>query len=147
MADVIETGSKPDSNRQAIEAALFASLPAFDHISQTMLAFIFELCTIDEPATGEDATAKAASNTKPETFPDFYMRLFRIATGWLGWPPEAAWNATPGEIIAAYKGRTELLQAIFGGPSGADEDATADRVLNAEFDRDGLAALKGLGKI
>lgn len=64
----------------------------------------------EEPATGE-----AQDDAEPMPLADYYERLFRIATGWLGWTPHDAWEATPGEIVEAYKGRNEMLRAIFGG--------------------------------
>ena len=44
--------------------------------------------------------------------------------GWLGWAPEQAWNATPAEITEAYKGRRELLSAMFGSGSSNDNTIT-----------------------
>ncbi|MGJ3264873.1 MAG: hypothetical protein ACFE0R_16730 [Salinarimonas sp.] len=52
-----------------------------------------------------------------------HERLFAIATGWLGWTPDVAWHATPREIMAAFKGRCDLLAAIFGS---AEKDKPSD---------------------
>lgn len=60
------------------------------------------------------------------TFLEYHTRLFRLATGWLGWTPAVAWEATPAEIIEAQKGRVEMLQAVFGGKQedGGEETTT-----------------------
>lgn len=49
------------------------------------------------------------------SFVEHHERLFRYATGWLGWTPETAWNATPNEITEAFQGRLDMLKAIYGG--------------------------------
>ncbi|HEY8566587.1 MAG TPA: phage tail assembly chaperone [Beijerinckiaceae bacterium] len=61
------------------------------------------------------------------TFSDYYERLFSIGTGWLGWTPDVTWSATPAEIEAAFKGRVDLLKAVFGGSDDGETkpDATA----------------------
>jgi len=59
---------------------------------------------------------------KPVAFVEYHKRLFRIATGWLGWSSEQAWNATPAEILEAYEGRREMLGAIFGGGKQDDDN-------------------------
>jgi len=35
--------------------------------------------------------------------------------GWLGWSPEQTFNAAIPDILTAYRGRVEMLNAIFGG--------------------------------
>lgn len=84
--------------------------------------------------SGNDTVEVAAKGQLGEvtTFLDYHTRLFRIATGWLGWTPEQAWDATPAEIIEARKGRMEMLTAIFGGknddaPTSKPEDHAAKR--------------------
>lgn len=54
------------------------------------------------------------SDSETTPYAEHHARLFKLATGWLGWTPEAAWSATPGEIKAAYEGRLDMLKAIFG---------------------------------
>lgn len=73
---------------------------------------------------GFDPDAEPAKEPQDETdampFAEYFERLFELATGWLGWTPADAWDATPSEIVRAYKGRVAMLKAIFGG-----EDKTA----------------------
>jgi hypothetical protein len=48
--------------------------------------------------------------------PEYFDHLFRIGTGWIGWSEEQTLDASMPAIEAAYAGRIELLQAIFGKP-------------------------------
>ncbi|UIJ96242.1 hypothetical protein LZK74_23065 (plasmid) [Sinorhizobium meliloti] len=109
-----------------------------------------ELVSMLTPAP--DAKAKANPGN-PVAWPDFYSDLYEQATGWLGWPPETAWNATPTEIDRAYSGHIAKLKAIHRSseddkqPTGkAPDPEQAARNLAAgldpEFDRMGLRALK-----
>ncbi|ACF02477.1 conserved hypothetical protein [Rhodopseudomonas palustris TIE-1] len=59
------------------------------------------------------------------TFEEYFTQLYRIGTGWLSWTPDQTWNASPAEIIEAYKGRREMLAAIFGkSDNGKSHDLT-----------------------
>lgn len=144
MADVIAEGAPGQfDSTAAIEAALLDNLDQLDAIIPQLFAFLFALCGLDSdaPATPADPVSSTANLM---SLPDFYKRLFRIATGWLGWPPETAWNATPSEILEAYTGRTELLGAIFGGPQKDNPDTSTPNI-NDELDSEGLQALKAMG--
>ena len=72
----------------------------------------------DAPEQQNDADGERIS------FAEYHTKLFRLATGWLGWTPDAAWNATPAEITEAYQGRVEMLGAMFG-TSAKDKPTTA----------------------
>lgn len=79
---------------------------------EPLLALTLALAGIDP-----DELAKEADNAKASdrvSFAEHHERLFKLATGWLGYSPEQAWNATPAEIKAAYEGRLDMLKAIFG---------------------------------
>ncbi|ABE63277.1 hypothetical protein Nham_2487 [Nitrobacter hamburgensis X14] len=78
-------------------------------IRDQLQAFVLKLSGHD------DADGESASTGKPIPYEEYFARLFEIATGWLGWEPNAAWDASPAEILAAQKGRVELLRAVFGG--------------------------------
>ncbi|PVA06117.1 hypothetical protein [Thalassorhabdomicrobium marinisediminis] len=58
---------------------------------------------------------EATAPAKPVEWADLFNDLYRIATGWLGWPPETAWAATIPEITEAFEGHTAKLKAIHGG--------------------------------
>lgn len=77
---------------------------------------------------------KAAAVGEPIPFVEYHTKLYRIATGWLGWSPDVAWNATPAEILEAQKGWIEKHQLIHGGKSDvatAKPGAETRRRLNA----------------
>lgn len=46
---------------------------------------------------------------------EFYEWLFKIGTGWLGWPPAIVLATPMPQIEMAFSGRTDMLRAIFGG--------------------------------
>jgi len=52
--------------------------------------------------------------------------LYQIATGWLGWTPDAALSATPDQIIAAHKGFIDKHRALNGVADEADEASQYD---------------------
>lgn len=109
-----------------------------------------ELVSMLTPAP--DPKAKHKSTTgKPVTWAEVFAALYDRATGWLGWTPEQAWNATPTEIDRAYRAHLEKLKAVHGGTN--DKEADPEQIerniaagLDPEFDRAGLHALKGRGK-
>ncbi|WJR76007.1 hypothetical protein [Bradyrhizobium sp. NP1] len=82
----------------------------------------------------------APADAKPITFEEYHTKLYQIATGWLGWTPVVAWDATPAEIINAHQGRLEMLKAIFGGRR--DDTETID-----VKDADARAELNALGDL
>jgi hypothetical protein len=95
-----------------------------DNLKPALIAFVFACSGIPDEELSDD-TAKGESAQSPVSFADHLAGLYRIATGWIGWPPEVALDATPAEITEAYKGRVDMLKAIFGGnseeaPSGGD---------------------------
>lgn len=113
-------------------------------------ALITALMTPDL-ANGQAEAAKAPTG-KPIKWADLYADLYKIATGWLGWTPDTAWNATLPEIMQAFDGHIEQLKAVHGS---ADDDATEtpgmsvdqrqaniDAGLDPDFDRAALHALK-----
>ncbi len=61
---------------------------------------------------------------KPITHAEWFTQLYRIGTGWLGWTSEQTLSTAPCEIAEAYKGRLELLKAVFGpGEDKPKQDA------------------------
>jgi hypothetical protein len=80
----------------------------------------------------------------PISFEEYHTKLFQIGTGWLGWTPEATWNATPAEIINAHTGRRAMLTALFGGKR--DDDQTIERK-DGKLDSSVRAELNALGDL
>lgn len=93
------------------------------------------------------------STCKQVTWAEVFAALYSRATGWLGWTPEQAWNATPTEIDRAYRAHLEKLKAIHGGGSDEENEPDPEQAerniaagLDPEFDRAGLHTLKASGK-
>lgn len=78
-------------------------------IQTKLIAHVVALAGADDPDTQEPGRSSNSIS-----FAAYFEQLFATATGVIGWTPDEAWNATPAEIVAAYKGRIELLQTIFG---------------------------------
>jgi hypothetical protein len=124
--------------REATQAPLYALVAAM-------------LPQHDEPQTEPSTTGKAMP------WREVYRELFKLATGWLGWTPETAWSATPQEITDAFEAHVVKLKAIHG--TADEEEATSpgntpeqrernvELGLDPDFDRAGLHALKGMGKL
>lgn len=81
-------------------------------VKAPLVAFVLAMLVPSQ--SSQDKTDNPSGDEKPATFIEAYERLFTLGTGYLGWEPEAVWNATPAEIAVAYTGRLELLQSIFG---------------------------------
>lgn len=116
-------------------------------LSGHVVALFSDGLDLEKPRYQGTPTKIPARAEKPDIAKG-YESLFSVATGTLGWSPEVAWSASPSEIIAASKGRGELirdiLKAVFG--SADDEPDNTPALDNSVFDREGLQALKGMGK-
>lgn len=134
-----------DENLSVIQQTLIA--PAF--------AILTALMTPDLSTEKPTPTATTTAKAKPVAWADFYSELYQIATGWLGWTPDAAWNATIPEITNAFQGHMDMLKAIHGGGDDAEQSniqtaeqhkAIVEAGFDPEFDREGLRALKEMSK-
>ncbi len=119
VTDVIRAGASDPAFELSAAVGLVATLRA---VTVPLLDFVMMLNGLDdESELGADREAATL------TFAELYEDLFGKATGALGWTPEAAMNATPNEIRAAYAGRiafaNDLLAAIF--PSAPKPDPIA----------------------
>jgi len=123
-------------------------------VQQALIGPAFALLTaLMTPDTCKDQGEAAKAPTgKPMAWADLYADLYKIATGWLGWPPETAWNATLPEIQQAFDGHIDQLKAVHGSAeedsnttpamSAEQRQANIDAGLDPDFDRQGLRALK-----
>lgn len=110
---------------------------------------IADLCRAFIPHADQGSTISTGT---PMAWPDVYRELYRTATGWLGWTPDAAWSATPTEINEAFAGHIAMLKAIHGSDDQAEQPTnayTAEHLehieelgYDPEYDRAGLLALK-----
>ena len=141
--------------RQEAEAFLTASKNT--PVQPLMLATQAQLFRLigallpSDPDTSTD-TPQAAQKAVP--WSTVYSDLFGLATGWLGWNPEQAWQATPQEITQAFIAHTTKLKAMHGGDdieqsdiSDEQRQANIEAGLDPEFDRQGLQSLSGLGSV
>lgn len=130
----------------------YAATQPLSRFAEAAQAPCFKLVAGLFPKTSE-VEATAPRNTDPMPWPEVFNELYKIATGWLRWTPETAWNATPQEITDAFDGHMAMLKAIHGsadteqannGPSPEQRAHNEALGLDPEFDRAGLAALKEL---
>lgn len=118
LAAVIREGAGDNALTRFLDSCENVPLSiGLSRISAPCIEYIFTLA-------GGEGDDKPADNPIP--FEQHHTNLFRIATGWLGWTPADAWEATPAEIIEAYRGRTEMLAAIFGGKHDDDKANSID---------------------
>ena len=103
------------------------------------------------PVQSLDTKPKVIANPgKSVAWADYYADLYEKATGYLGWTPEQAWNATPTEIERAYSGLVAKLKAIHGSGDDKEEKQTdpeqaarnVEAGLDPDFDRSALHALR-----
>lgn len=144
-----------EDRQAAQELFLYAGKWPLAPFIQATQAPIFKLINALLPEPAEDDKTPAQPTGTPMPWAEVYKELFGFATGWLGWSPETAWNATPQEISDAFTAHVTKLKAIHGSPEDdADDTASADAYTNERlkqiveqghdpaFDRAGLHALK-----
>lgn len=97
-----------------------------DALRPALMDYVLQCAGIDPDAP------KAAPEGPSVSFAEHLQHLYRIGTGWLGWTPDTTLDATPAEIMEAYRGRMDMLKAIFG--SADDTQPQPDtRDLDAKF--------------
>ena len=123
IADMLkEAGVKPSVLMAEIASSGLGSVR--NRLTSAMAEFVLAIAGIDP----NDST-HAKPSGKPADPEQIFAQLFSIATGWLGWSPEEAWNATPAEIIAAKGGRTEMIVEVLKAAFGtSDTDKTGKPV-------------------
>lgn len=122
MADLIEDHAP---HPMLVNRVFDAGLP---NLRPALIAYVLALAGVD-PEQAEQAAATSKRNTIP--LGAHLLDLYRIGTGWIGWTPEATLDATPAEITEAFKGRQDMLKAIFG--SGQTDKPKDTRPLNEKF--------------
>ncbi|MBJ6131530.1 phage tail assembly chaperone [Ochrobactrum sp. Q0168] len=101
------------------------------------VAFIYGLIA-DVPALSDASDTPQIDTDEPDTdqpdqTPDrYYLRLFQIGTGVLGWTPAVTWNATPTEITLAYRARTEFVADILKSVFGTTDEKTSPTPVTKE---------------
>lgn len=128
------------TNMQFLESRVFDA--GLEKLAPIMSNYLLALLGVDPFDAKLDKPAKR-SRTKPKPHIETLTNLFGIATGWLGWSPKDAWDASPMEVIAAYKGRLAMLKAIFGG----DDTGTPERSEPQDLDAKARAVFASLGTV
>ena len=112
------------------------TLDVLTSLQEPLIAYVAACAGIDASADHRTITENKASEAVP--FRDYLESLYRIGTGWLGWPPSVTLDATPAEITEAYKGRIEFMRAIFGS---SEPEAPTTSNLGEKF----KAVFSGMG--
>lgn len=95
-----------------------------DRLREPLVRYVLALTGIDDvPADNDNDDGRPKA--KPQPFHEYFAGLYKMATGWLSWPPAVALEATPAEIMLAHEGRMAMLKAIFG----SDEDKSGKEPL------------------
>jgi len=113
----------PYANGHVMDAGL-------EPICAALITFVLECAGLDPEAKAE---RNEAGEPEEVSFSEHLTQLYRIGTGWLGWTPATTLDATPAEITEAYKGRVDMLKAIFGGESPTKSKATSDDDIRQAF--------------
>ncbi len=144
---VITAGAGRTATDALFRYAAAQPLSGFYNAAYAALFEFYKALTLQSSETEK----QAQNSTQPLPWSDLFKQLYGYATGWMGWQPEAAWNATPQDITDAFEAHMSKLMAIHGAPEedqdGPTDDQRYDNALNGfdpEFDRAGLANLRAL---
>lgn len=139
ISEIILTASQSRQDAAAFLSVLTGRplFPFFLAVRQPLA----ELISMFMPAP--DPKAKpSTSKGKPMPWSEAYASLYDTATGWLGWTPETAWNATPTEITRAFAAHMEKLKAIHGTADAEKPAHDPTEEVSAQDVRTGLEKLK-----
>lgn len=147
ISDILTASSPQDGAAFLLsEAAGRPLFPFFMAVRQP----VADLVSMFMPAP--DGKAKPSSSGKPMPWAEVYSTLYDSATGWLGWTPETAWNATPTEItraMSAHFDRLVTTGVLVRDDKHSAKDTDPEQAvrnvadgLDPDFDRAALRALK-----
>ena len=137
LSDIIRMASYGEGGHSFL--AKHDGKPLFQFLAVVQVPILKLLLMFQPEQGGQDSTASQYTQGNLHSWSDFFGDLFQLATGWLGWTPDQAWNATPNEIIRAHAGYIKKHEAIYGTSNQGNSHNPKDE----EFDREGLHALKG----
>lgn len=71
------------------------------------------------------------------SLPEFADWLMKIGAGWLGWEPGRVEAMSMPDILTAFEGKIEMLQAMQGAPAGQNAGGKTFRPIRSveDFDR------------
>ena len=110
---------------QTASLPLASFLPDAQAAALAILAALFQAG--DDAQTDAPSQGKSEDTTPRKPWREHYADLYRFGTGWLGWPPETVWTASPAELSEAFAAHADRLIAMNGGSK--DEDP-ADNGVN-----------------
>lgn len=102
-----------------------------DQLAPALIEYVLALAGVDPEAAAKQTKSPNPRKTVP--LGAHLADLYRIGTGWLGWTPETTLDATPTEIMEAYRGRTDMLKAIFGSSEKPKDDRPIDQKVRSIF--------------
>lgn len=106
-------------------------LDELEEIKPALLRYVMACAGVDGADAQKAGPKGKAAKSVP--FRDYLQDLYKKATGWLGWTPDVALDATPAEIILAYEGRLDMLKAIYGGEEKPESALSLDDKFKVAF--------------
>jgi hypothetical protein len=148
ISDIILTASRPGHDATAFLSSISGKplFPFFMAVRQPLA----DLVSMFMPAPNPKAEPSTGTG-KPMPWSEVFATLYDSETGWLGWTPDTAWNATPTEITRAMSAHFDRLlttgvlirdKATAKAPDPEQAARNIAENLDPEFDRAGLRALK-----
>lgn len=128
-----------ENGEQFEHALAWAPLVTVAELIEPLLAHVIALTGIDAETIGK-ATGQGKDAPRM-TLAEHLRKLFEIGTGWLGYSPEVTLACTPRELLAAHKGRADMLKAIFGGSDESKPNLSLDEKINLA-----VASMAGQGR-
>lgn len=128
--------SESDDFEHALE---WVPLSKVSDLIEPLLAHVVGLTGIDAETIGK--AAEQGRDAPRMTLAEHLQKLFEIGTGWLGYSPEVTLDCTPRELLAAHKGRADMLKAIFGGSEDQKPKLSLDEKINLA-----VASMAGQGR-
>ncbi|MDY8107760.1 hypothetical protein U0C82_01190 [Fulvimarina sp. 2208YS6-2-32] len=102
----LDPNALPDPLFESGEHAVYRNIAALQAPAVELVYGLAGFNPLDDHEQDEDEEGEEANDDTPSTtFVARMENLFGFATGMLRWTPEEALNATPSEIIAAYRFR------------------------------------------
>lgn len=98
-------------------------MDALPVIRPVLVEYVVACAGLDNAERETTATdKKPAKEEAPRSFADHLTDLYRHATGWMGWSPDQALDATPAEITIAFEGHIAMLKAVHGAAQSEPKD-------------------------
>lgn len=141
MADIIAATSGDPGARRILVAKIDANgVRDLQHLVLPFHELIADCYGVRSDQEHRSETRARQNKGKPFDLKEALGEVYAVATGFLGWTPEAALNATPLQIVEA----SNFKQRMLSGNKDADHDPRDD--VSEEEVQAGIAALKANAK-